>query len=98
VTTLIDAPTRVDDVQLIGGMVGSGYRTAPALVRRGDGQVLQLTPLLYLVLNAADGSRSSAEIAAVVGRALGRSISEADVGALVDRHLRPLGLVLGADG
>ncbi|MDQ0575348.1 hypothetical protein [Agromyces albus] len=97
-TTLIDAPTRVDGVQLIGDMVGSGYRTPPALVRRGDGQVLQLTPLLYLVLNAADGSRSSAEIAAVVGRALGRSVSEADVVALVNRHLRPLGLVLGADG
>ncbi len=46
-TTLVDAPTRVDGVELIGEMVGSGYRTPPALVRRGDGQVLQLTPLLY---------------------------------------------------
>ena len=55
VTTLVDAPARVDGVQLIGEMVGSGYRTPPALVRRGDGQVLQLTPLLYLVLNAVDG-------------------------------------------
>ena len=62
-TTLVDAPTRVDGVQLIGEMVGSGYRTPPALVRRGDGQVLQLTPLLYLVLNAVDGRRSCAEIA-----------------------------------
>ncbi|MDQ0896041.1 hypothetical protein [Agromyces ramosus] len=97
-TTLIDAPTRVDGVQLIGDMVGSGYRTAPALVRRDDGQVLQLTPLLYRVLDAADGRRSPAEIAAVVSRALGRSVSAADVDALVNRHLRPLGLLLGADG
>ena len=58
-TTLVDAPTRVDGVQLIGEMVGSGYRNPPALVRRSDGQVLQLTPLLYLVLSAADAHDSS---------------------------------------
>ena len=97
-TTLVDAPTRVDGVQLIGEMVGSGYRTPPALVRRGDGQVLQLTPLLYLVLNAADGRRGCAEIAELVGRGLGRSVTEADVRTLVDSHLRPLGLLKLADG
>ena len=97
-TTLVDAPTRVDGVQLIGEMVGSGYRTPPALVRRADGQVLQLTPLLHLVLQAADGHRSCADIAVLVGRALGRSVTEADVRALVDGHLRPLGLLRRADG
>ena len=97
-TTLVDAPTRVDGVQLIGEMVGSGYRSPPALARRGDGQVLQLTPLLYLVLDAADGRRSCAEIADVVGRAMGRGLTEADVRTLVDTHLRPLGLLKGADG
>ena len=97
-TTLVDAPTRVDGVQLIGEMVGSGYRTPPALVRRADGQVLQLTPLLYLVLHAADGRRSCAEIADVVGRGLGRSVTEDDVRTLVDSHLRPLGLLKHADG
>ena len=97
-TTLVDAPTRVDGVQLIGEMVGSGYRSPPALVRRADGQVLQLTPLLYLVLNAADGRRGCAEIAELVGRGLGRSVTEADVRTLVDSHLRPLGLLKCADG
>lgn len=97
-TTLVDAPTRVDGVQLIGEMVGSGYRTPPALVRRADGQVLQLTPLLYLVLSAADGHRSCADIAAAVGKGLGRTVSETDVRTLVDGHLRPLGLVKRADG
>ena len=57
-STLVGAPARVDGVQLIGQMVGSGYRTPPALVRRSDGQVLQLTPLLYLVLTAVDGRRT----------------------------------------
>src|SRR5918997_5186929 len=97
-TTLVDVPDRVDGIQLIGEMVGSGYRTPPSLVRREDGQVLQLTPLLYLVLNAVDGRRSCAEIAAVVGQASSRSLTESDVRALVDRHLRRLGLVVGADG
>ena len=35
-------PARADGVQLIGEMEGSGYREPPALVRRGDGQVVQL--------------------------------------------------------
>ena len=96
-TTLVDAPTRVDGVQLIGEMVGSGYRTPPALVRRSDGQVLQLTPLLYLVLEAANGRRSCAEIAELVGRRLSRSVVEEDVRSLVDGHLRPLGLLRLAD-
>jgi putative peptide zinc metalloprotease protein len=98
VTTLVDAPARVDGVELIGEMVGSGYRTPPALVRRSDGQVLQLTPLLYLVLGAADGRRSCADIAQLVGRGLGRAVSESDVQTLVDTHLRPLGLLKLADG
>ena len=97
-TTLVGAPTRVDGVQLIGEMVGSGYRTPPALVRRADGQVLQLTPLLYLVLNAADGTRTYAEIGDVVGRALHRTLVEEDVRLLMDQHLRPLGLVAREDG
>src|SRR5688500_11411908 len=79
-------------------MVGSGYRTPPALVRRSDGQVLQLTPLLYLVLDAADGRRSCAEIAELVGRVAGRRVTEDDVRSLVDAHLRPLGLLKRSDG
>ena len=97
-TTTIDAPARVDDVQLLGAMVGSGYRTPPSLVRRGDGQTLQLTPLLYLVLDAIDGHRTNAEIATIVGRAMRRSVSEEVVANLVDQHLRPLGLLKLADG
>ncbi len=97
-TTIVDAPTRVDDLQLIGAMVGSGYRTPPALVRRGDGQTLQLTPLLYSVLEAVDGRRSCAEIAAIVSQATRRSVSEEMVATLVDDHLRALGLLKLADG
>ena len=97
-TTLLDLPVRVEGVQLIGEVSGSGYRTPPALVRRADGQVLQLTPLLYLVLRACDGHRSYDDVAEVVGQALKRSITGVDVRTLVDSHLRPLGLLRAADG
>ena len=55
-------PARADGVELIGEMVGSGYREPPSLARRGDGQTFQLTPLLYLVLSAIDGRRSYDEV------------------------------------
>ena len=97
-TTIIDAPARVDELQLLGAMVGSGYRTPPALVRRGDGQTLQLTPLLYLVLDAVDGRRTHAEIATVVSKAARRHLSGDMVASLISGHLRPLGLVKLADG
>ncbi|HET6939825.1 MAG TPA: hypothetical protein VFI19_14510, partial [Nocardioides sp.] len=73
-------------------MNGSGYRTPPSLARRVDGQTVQLTPLLYAVLAAADGQRSTAEVAASVGRATGRSMTADNVEVLLDK-LRPLGLL-----
>ena len=87
-----------DGVVLIGEMQGSGYREPPALVRRADGQTVQLTPLLYEVLAAIDGRRSYAEIAERVTDRSDRLVTSADVAALVDRQLRPIGLLRLADG
>ena len=78
--------------------MGSGYRTPPSLVRRADGQTLQLTPLLYAVLDAIDGRRSCAEIADAASNAMQRGISEEMVATLVDQKLRPMGLVKLRDG
>lgn len=93
-----DVPARPDGLQLIGEVVGSGYRTPPSLVRRQDGQTLQLTPLLYAILEAVDGRRGYAEIAQLVSARTARAITASDVETLVERQLRPRGLVLGADG
>src|SRR4051794_40208258 len=79
-------------------MRGSGYRTPPALVRRADGQTLQLTPVLYAVLEAVDGRRSYAEIARIVSEAVHREFSEDMVKAVVNQHLRPIGVLKLADG
>ena len=93
-----DVPTRADGVELIGEMVGSGYREPPSLARRGDGQTFQLTTLLYLVLEAVDGHKTYDEVAAQVSSGFGKTVSGDNIHTLVDEQLRPLGLLVKADG
>jgi putative peptide zinc metalloprotease protein len=91
-------PARADGVQLIGRSRGSGYREPPSLVRRADGQTLQLTPLLFAVLEAVDGRRTDEDIAVHASEATGRLISADNVRTLMDSQLLPLGLLRLADG
>src|SRR5690348_6518412 len=87
-----DVPVLADGVVPLGFAQGSGYRRPPALVRRGDGQILQLTPLLYAVLVAVDGRRSYGDVAAEATRTSGRTLHEDDARSLVEGKLCPLGL------
>jgi putative peptide zinc metalloprotease protein len=89
---------RAAGVELIGQMRGSGYRVPPSLVRRADGQTLQLTKLLYVVLEAIDGHRTYEQVADEVSTAVGRTLAPDDARMLIDTKLRPLGLVCGPDG
>jgi putative peptide zinc metalloprotease protein len=91
-------PVLAADVELLGEMSGSGYRRAPALVRRGDGQTVQLTPLLYQLLTAIDGRRGYEELAEVLSERSGRLATEEDVRFLTEAKLRPLGLLRRPDG
>ena len=50
------------------------------------------------MLEAIDGDRPFAEIAAVVSAAYGRQVGEEDVRLLTETKLRPLGLLRAADG
>src|SRR4051795_723099 len=97
-TVVRDVPVLAPGTQLLGVQQGSGYVVPPALVRRGDGQVLQLTPLLYAVLEAVDGMRDAEGVAQAASEACGRGLAADDVMTLVDQRLRPMGLVLMADG
>src|SRR3954447_24936327 len=90
--------TPASGLELLGEVPGSGYRRPPALARRGDGQVVTLTPLLHQVLQAVDGRRSVAEVAERVGTANGRLVRPDAVRQLVDGSLRPLGLLRAPDG
>jgi putative peptide zinc metalloprotease protein len=96
--TATTVPARAEGIRLLGEMEGSGYRRPPALVRRADGQTITLTPLLYLTLKALDGRRGYDGVAAVITAATQRRVTADDVAYLVDRKLRPLGLLRGADG
>lgn len=93
-----DVPVRADGIELIGETKGSGYREPPSLVRRADGQAIQLTQLLYLVLDAIDGRRSIDEVADHTSTRFGRLVSADNVRTLISSQLLPLGLLRLADG
>jgi putative peptide zinc metalloprotease protein len=94
----VPAPARAAGVERFGEVPGSGYLRAPALVRRIDEQVVQLTPMLDAVLAELDGQRSYGEVAAAVTRRTGQAFAAEDVAFLCEEKLRPLGLLRGRDG
>ncbi|MGH9278100.1 MAG: hypothetical protein ACRD12_08340 [Acidimicrobiales bacterium] len=91
-------PILAEGVELIGEYEGSGYREAPSLVRRPDGQVIQLPPLLYEVAVRADGQRSYEQIAEEMTVAIERGVDADSVRFLAEEKLRPLGVLAAADG
>jgi putative peptide zinc metalloprotease protein len=91
-------PRLADGVELIGPSEGSGFKDPPALARRGDGQMVQLTPLLYAVAANVDGERDYAAVAQAVGEEVERGVSADNVRTLVEDKLRPLGILAAADG
>ncbi|MCR1163040.1 hypothetical protein NEK97_16370 [Paenarthrobacter sp. UW852] len=91
-------PVRADGIQLLGETKGSGYKEAPSLVRRADGQTIQLTRLLYVVLEAIDGRRDLAAIAEQASDSYGKVVSAGNVQTLITSQLLPLGLLQLADG
>jgi putative peptide zinc metalloprotease protein len=93
-----DCPTRASGLELIGRFEDSGFKSPAYLVRRRDGQIIQLSGLLYLVAEAADGDLDAHAIAARVGERTGRRVSADNVRFLVERKLRPLGVLTAPDG
>jgi putative peptide zinc metalloprotease protein len=92
-----DRPKQAEGVELCGEYEGSGFKEPHYLVRRGDGQTLQITHLLHLVAEASDGQRDYAAIAGQVSDAYGRRVSADNVRVLVEK-LRALGVLAGSDG
>ena len=93
-----EKPKLADGIELIGKYEDSGFKVAPYLARRADGQVVQLAPLLYLIAELADGRRTNEEIAAAVSEAIERGVSADNVRMLVEEKLRPLGVIAGPEG
>ena len=86
-------PRLADGVELLGEYKGSGYSQPPSLVRRADGQVIQMSALLYRVACRIDGSRGAAAIADLASADLGRSLTADQVRYLITAKLLPLGIV-----
>ena len=90
-------PRLAAGVELLGEYQGSGYTQPPSLVRRADGQVIQVSPLLYRVACRIDGSRDLAAIAELVSADLGRSLTADQVRYLITAKLLPLGVVAAGE-
>ena len=52
----VEVPRLAEGVELLGEYKDSGYSQPPSLVRRADGQVIQMSALLYRVACRIDGS------------------------------------------
>jgi putative peptide zinc metalloprotease protein len=91
------SPRLLAGTELIGRVAGSGLREPPYLVRRCDGQVVQLSRLLYVIASRMDG-RELAAIAAEAGQRLDLRITSEQIAYVAEHKLVPLGLVAPGDG
>jgi putative peptide zinc metalloprotease protein len=86
-------------VVFLGPVEGSGLKNSAYLLKRADGQVLQVSGLLHLVMNALSPEKSADEVAQEVSNAYGRKLGVDGLLHLVDTRLAPMGLVEeAADG
>jgi hypothetical protein len=93
-----------EGLSLLGEYQGSGYAGRRFQVGRSNGQVIQLSLQLYLIMAAiaeggVDGGWSADQVGAQVGAASGQGLTADNVRYLVAGTLAPLGLIAagGAD-
>src|SRR3954462_1386340 len=87
---------QADGLELLGDVSGSGYKDGAALVRRADGQMVQLGPLMDALLEAVDGQRDDAAVAAAMSERLGKGVDAEHI-ALLGEKLRRQGLLAGSE-
>src|SRR4051794_41307989 len=83
-------------LELLGEVHGSGYREGAALVRRADGQMVQLGPLMYALLASLDGARGERAIAQAMSTRLGRPVGPEHVARLAAKAAQQ-GLLAGTE-
>jgi putative peptide zinc metalloprotease protein len=82
-----------DGLELIGQYQGSGFQEPRYIVRRADGQIIQLPKLLYLLAASLDGARDLVQLADVLSAEFGKMVQAEQVAYLIDDQLRPAGIV-----
>ncbi|MEU2928519.1 hypothetical protein ABZ636_26230 [Streptomyces sp. NPDC007251] len=88
------APRLSAGLRLHGEYQGSGFTEPKYIARRGDGQVVQLSRLLYLVASSVDGIRDAETIAHRVSARYGREVSAENIRYLLENKLQPLGVTV----
>jgi putative peptide zinc metalloprotease protein len=91
-------PALAAGIELIGEYEDSGFKDAPYIARREDGQVIQMPELLYRVAEAVDGRRTYHEIGEHVSPQVGRGLDADGAKLLVQEKLVPLGVVATGAG
>ncbi|MDQ1726619.1 MAG: putative peptide zinc metalloprotease protein, partial [Frankiaceae bacterium] len=92
------APRLADGVELIGLFEDSGFKEAPYIARRADGQIVQMPAMLFGLAEEVDGERSTEQVAEAFSHRIKRGVTPDMVAELIDKQLRPLGIVAAADG
>lgn len=84
---------RAAGVELLGQVSGSGLNHSTFLVRRPDGQVVQLSELLHCIVAHASSPLGADELADRVSQAYGRELDAEGLHLLATSKLEPLGLL-----
>src|SRR6478752_2203323 len=87
---------RAEGIALLGAVDGSGYEGGAALVRRGDGQMVHLGPMMFALLECIDGRRSIAELTACMSESTGKAFDDEHVVRLAEK-LAAQGLLAGTE-
>lgn len=87
------SPALAPGTQLLGAYQDSGRIEAPSIIRRPDGRMVEVSPLLHQLAAALHPAQDLEWVATRLSASLGRSISPASVGYLIDNKLRPLGVL-----
>jgi putative peptide zinc metalloprotease protein len=90
-----ERPALADNVQPIGEMPDTGFSEQQWLILR-NAQFVQVSELLYRVVEQIDGNRTLKEIAERMTEATDWLVSEADVRRIIQSKLMPLGLIAAA--
>ncbi|MFJ5515526.1 hypothetical protein ACIQB4_00505 [Streptomyces griseoluteus] len=87
-------PHLTNGLSTLGQYQGSGFTDRRYVVRRGDGQVLMLSHLLYLVVASIDGVRTIETISHRVSGRFGQEVTEENIAHLINNRLTPLGVTV----
>lgn len=94
---MLDRPRLAPGVELSGAMPDTAFTEQQWIVQR-NGRFIQISTLLYRILEQSDGSHTLGQIARAVSEATLRRVSADNVRYLLEKKLIPLGLVRCADG